>query len=231
MVSYSAAIGQMLLNVAGNSEYAGFIVGLFLMGALAFLAYKRGFDTLGTGMVLYPTAVALTLGGWLPKTLDGIALLGIGVLWGLAIVKAFGTPIGEGSDIQKFYIIMLCWNGLLLATGGFATDGTVIQSSGGTNQTMSDVSNTGSTSNFLSGVISFVLMGGIVGFFAAIGLDPAITTVIRLPLIAIGVFAIYPLMIKIISLIASLGIIGKIVVGIGFIALGGAVINDFVHFF
>ncbi len=231
MVSYSAAIGQMLLNVAGNSDYAGFIVGLFLLGALAFLAFKRGFDTLGTGMVLYPTAVALTIGGWLPRTLDGIALLGIGVLWGLAIVKVFGTPIGEGSDIQKFYIIMLCWNGLLLATGGFATTGELVNGQTYSNFTATPGTGVGYSTGFLSNVINFLLMGGIAGFLAAIQLPGFAVDVIRWPLVAVGIFAIYPLLIKIVSLIASLGLVGKAVVGIGFIVLGGAIINDFVHFF
>src|SRR3990172_3152862 len=104
----------MLINVVGN----GFMLGLFLMAAFSFLCYKRGYGTLATGFVLYPIVIGVATGDWLlPKSLHGFTLLGVGIVWGAAMVKLFGSAVGESSDIQKIFMIMLCWNGALLLSG------------------------------------------------------------------------------------------------------------------
>ena len=207
-MSYSSQIGDMLLNVAGDQPNSGMIVGLFLLGALAFLAWKRGYDSLGTGMVVYPTAAALCVGEWLPDVIQGIALLGVGALWGTALIKLMGNTLGEGSDIQKFFIIALCWNGVLLIAGY------------GTPDMVDAVGSAGQVSGIITTVTQFIFMGGIVSFIAAAGVEQIYIDIIKIPLITMGALAIYPLIMKVISLIAQLGIRGTLI-GLGLTAMLG----------
>lgn len=200
---------NMLLLVAGNGDYAGFLVGMFLMGALAFLAFKKGFGTLGTFIMLYPTAVALALGGWVPQLLVGGTLLGIGILWGIAIIKLFGTPIGEGSDVQKIFIVALCWNSLLLFAYPQNATADMIARSASTNPATSIVID----------VINFLTLGGIMTFVSNAGLENQYLIVLRLPLIAIGALAVYPLIFKLIAVFSQISLKTAVigVVGFGFV--------------
>ena len=204
-MSYSSNIGDMLLDVIGS----GWMLGLFLMAAFSFLCYKRGYGTLATGFVVYPVAVGIVTGGWLPKALQGFALLGVGMLWGYAMIKLFGN-IGENSDIQKVVMIIVCWSGALYLSGfGVADYNNIANNTLLPTDSSLDTSNpmTTATSSFdvLYGVTNFigaiVLGGSIVDFVAEAGLVEPYLSVVKIVLISITFLAFYPMIMKLLALI------------------------------
>ncbi len=210
MTSYSDQIGNMMMDVAGDSPNSSWIVALFLLGAFAFLSYKRGYSTLATGMVMFPTAVAICVGDWLPDMLQGIALICIGVLWGFALIKLMGS-LGENSDIQKFFMICMCVNAAMLLSG-FGDPALAAGNS--------------QVSGILGRIASFVFLGGIVGFLTSAGIEQLYIDIIKIPLITAGALAIVPFLLKIIAVVAQLGIKG-VVITAGLAAVGAGL---FVYF-
>lgn len=204
-MSYSSNIGDMLLNVTGS----GWLLGLFLMAAFSYLCYRRGYGTLATGFVVYPVAVGIVTGGWLPPALHGFALLGVGLLWGYALIKLMGS-MAENSDIQKVFMIVLCWNAALWLSGYGVSDSILATNSqvpGGeldTNWMTTAISSMGLLFAMLGGLASFVFGGSIIAFIAASGLTEPYLTAVKAPLITITILAFYPVIMKIITLGAQL---------------------------
>ncbi len=207
-MSYSAAIGDMLLSVGGS----GIIVGLFLLGAFAFLCYKRGYDTLLTAMVIYPTLVGLLsdpTGKWIPLVVQGIALLGVGILLGLAINKLFGQAVGEGSDIFKIFIIVMCWNSLFLLLGYTGA------------QLESNATLFGSVTNLFTNILNFITGGNIINFFTYAGVDAVYVTVLRVPIILVTGLAGMFFVMKIVSVVAQVGVKGAVAIALVIGTVGG----------
>ncbi len=200
VLSYSAQIGSMLLLTAGE----GWIVGLFLMGAFAFLSFKRGFGTLLTLMVLFPVAVGIVAGGWLPKSLIGFALLGMGVLWAAALIKIMGTSL-EGSDIQKIVLTIMMWN-LALGLSDFGVTASTVNAIPLSGDFIGGLVFTLGT--IISTIYVLLLGGALLSFIAQSGLEQVYVTAITGILTVVGFFAVYPLLIKLATLIASIGIWG-----------------------
>ena len=203
MANHAAAIGNMLLSVAGD----GWIVGLFLLGAFAFLSYKRGFSVLLSFLTLFPVGMGVVVGGWLPKSLIGFALLGIGVLWAAAAIKILGTAVGEGSDIQKLVMTISCWNlALYMSDLKFVeTAPSLVMPAVGGNWVTGLL-------NMLIGILSIIyniLFGGsIITFIASSGLESIYVSAIQAILLTLVLLATYPLLIKFGLFISQIGIKG-----------------------
>ena len=223
MANHAAAIGDMLLLVGGSS----WIVAMFLLGAFAFLSYKRGFTTLMTILTIYPVAAGVIVGGWLPtKALIGFALLGMGALWAMAVIKLLGTTVGEGNDIQKIVMVIICWNMALAASDiGFGQTFTQVAMPAVGGNWVTGLLNT--LIGIISTIYNLVLGGSIVTFVAASGLEGTYVTAVQGILLTACLLAFYPLLIKFGLFISQVGIKGWLVlaaaaVGTGTLAfLGG----------
>jgi hypothetical protein len=218
--SYAGDIGNMVVNATGNT----FIAAFFVLAAFSFLCYKRGYNVLATMFVIYPVVIGIVTSNWLPNGLHGLALLGIGVLWGVALLKLVGSV--TTSDVQKLYIICLCWNmALLLAGFGVvAADGSALNMTSDV-KTVNDPNtpNAGLVSlgtnyltlifSLLGGMVSFMLLGSVGAMLGSSGIPATYAAVIYYPLLAMGLLSLVPVFMQLVSLAAQLA--GVIAGGIG----------------
>lgn len=98
-MAISTILDTMLLNIAGNS----FIAALLILAAFAYLCFKKNLGVAETFIVVFPVMLGLTLGDDMPKWFSGLVIIGVGILWGLALTKAFNST----EPYIKSYVVFL----------------------------------------------------------------------------------------------------------------------------
>lgn len=88
-MTYSTSLETMWLAVFGNTVLAS----IALLAAFSYLCFRKRYGTYETFLVLLPVVLGAINSGYLPVWVKGLFDVGLGILWGLAILKLVGSRI------------------------------------------------------------------------------------------------------------------------------------------
>ena len=204
---------RMWMMIFPNS----FIGALAILVFFAYFCFKKNLGIAETFIVIFPVLIGVsttgcfgtTVAGCLPVWFAGSFIMGVGLLWGIALAKAINTA----PPAFKFYGIVLCMNAALMIYGyhlaeyQYATSGATVDllqqpAQVIVNQSLSDAMASPSTVYTPYSLLwDFLFGGGISGFFLVSGIPYA--EYWALPLQAIGILLLLPILIDIANMVIN----------------------------